>query len=288
MKKISVVVPVYNVECFLAQCLNSLMCQTYKNLEIIIVDDESVDNSAYVYNKYANVDKRIKIIKQKNAGVSAARNAGLRAATGDYVHFIDSDDYISLDYYEKMMSLANLYNPDILAGGVVSQNGNLYNIQYKFCLALTTLVEKFSVTNALSNCVVWRYLFKRDFLLCNNLWFEVGRIFEDILFMPNAVLLADSIITVPDANYFYVFNENSLLNKRYSPNHQKQYEFAEQKRKEFINKHNLQKVIEKSQRNKVCIYKIIAFKIFKTVVSYDTNEKKYYLFGMRIMKRYLK
>ena len=108
MYKISVIVPVYNVEKFLAQCLESLVLQTYKNLEIIIVDDGSSDNSYKIYKKYAKSDSRIQIIKQKNAGVSAARNTGLASATGEYVHFIDSDDYIDIDYYEKIYVLCPL------------------------------------------------------------------------------------------------------------------------------------------------------------------------------------
>ena len=161
MQKISVIIPVYNVEKFLPQCLNSIIHQTYKNLEIIIVDDGSTDHSCDIYEKFAKHDKRIKIIKQKNKGVSAARNNGLSHATGDYVHFMDSDDYIDLDYYEKMITANKNIAADIIASGVVSQNGSFYEIEYKNKSILTSLTEKFITTNALSNCVVWRYLFKR-------------------------------------------------------------------------------------------------------------------------------
>lgn len=288
MDKISVIIPVYNTENFLEQCLGSVVNQTYKNLEILIVDDGSPDKSDAVYKRFALEDNRIKIIKQKNSGLSVARNTGLKFATGQWIHFIDSDDYLDLDYYEKMMNAARDINPDIIAGGVISQNSNLYNIQYKTKCVLFTKTEKFIQTNALKNCTVWRYIFKRDFLEKNNLKFAVGKIFEDILFTPNAVLMADCIVTVPNANYHYVFNKNSLLNKKYTKNHQAQYNYAESYLNDFIKKHNLEDVINRSKNTEVTTYKLIAFKIFKKIFFKDSNESKYYLFGVRILKTYKK
>ena len=288
MHKISVIVPVYNVEKFLAQCLESLIRQTYKNLEIIIIDDGSSDNSYKIYKKYAKNDSRIKIIKQINAGVSAARNAGLASATGEYIHFIDSDDYIDIDYYEKMLSASGSMSPDIIAGGVVSQNAPLYNIVYDSKCVLKTPTEKFLITNALNNCTVWRYLFKRDFLVKNKLTFVTGRIFEDMLFTPNAILLANYIVTVPDAKYYYVFNENSLLNKKYTANHETQYAYAEQQLNQFILDNNLSHIKKRLVNLEITTYKFLIFKFFKRVFYKDNNETKYYLFGIRILKTYKK
>lgn len=288
MKKVSVIIPVYNVEKFLPQCLNSIVHQTYKNLEIIIIDDSSPDNAADIYQKYAKADKRIKIIKQKNAGISAARNTGIKNATGDYVHFVDSDDYIDMDYYQKMIDAIGDTDPDIIAGGVISQNGNLYNIEYKTRTILTTLSEKFFVTNALSNCTVWRYLFKRTFLLDNNLTFPIGRIFEDILYTPNVIKLANYVVTAPNTHYHYVYNANSLLNRKNTPERAAQYNYAEKKRDEFIQEHGLESVYWRGKRTTNATYKFLIFKFWRIENLYDTNEKKYYLFGIRIMKRYLK
>lgn len=288
MDKISVVVPVYNVEKFLDQCLGSLVKQTYQNLEILIIDDGSTDGSDVIYKKYAIKDNRIKIIKQKNAGVSAARNTGIKYATGDWVHFIDSDDYIDVDYYEKMIAAAGNYLPDILAGGVISQNSNLYNIQYKTKCVLCSPTEKFLQTNALKNCVVWRYLFRRDFLVKNKLVFPVGRIYEDMLFVPNAIILANYIITVPGANYHYVFNENSILHKPDTDEKKANYVFAENNLNQFIQKHNLTHVITRCKNTETTTYKFLAFKILKKIFFKDCNETKYYLFGVRVLKTYRK
>lgn len=288
MEKISVIIPVYNTEKFLKQCLGSVVNQTYKNLEILIIDDGSPDKSDAVYKQFALQDNRIKIIKQKNAGISAARNTGLKFASGQWVHFIDSDDYLDIDYYEKMMNAVYDVNPDIIAGGVISQNSELYNIQYKTTCVLFTKTEKFLVTKALKNCTVWRYVFKRDFLQKNNLKFAVGKIFEDILFIPNAILMANCVVTVPNANYHYVFNKDSLLNKKYTKNHQAQYDYAESYLNSFIKQHNLEDIINRSKNTEVTTYKLIAFKIFRKILFKDTNEVKYYLLGVRILKTYKK
>ena len=105
MPKVSVVIPVYNVEKYLGECLDSVLRQTLNEIEIICVDDGSTDGSAAILQKYAAADPRIRLISQANAGLSAARNAGMDAATGKYIYFLDSDDYISADAMEKCFSI---------------------------------------------------------------------------------------------------------------------------------------------------------------------------------------
>lgn len=110
---ISVIIPVYNTEKYIPRCLNSVLAQTYKNLEIILIDDGSKDNSGKVCDEYAKKDNRIKVIYQKNQGVSVARNAGLRIAKGDYIGFVDSDDYIYPNMYESLHNLIKETNADM-------------------------------------------------------------------------------------------------------------------------------------------------------------------------------
>ena len=102
---ISVVVPVYNVEKYIDRCLNSIINQTYRKLEIIIVNDGSTDNSRKIIDKFSKMDSRIIVIDKNNGGLSEARNVGINAATGDYITFIDSDDFVSYDYIEYLYSL---------------------------------------------------------------------------------------------------------------------------------------------------------------------------------------
>lgn len=111
--KISIIVPVYNVENYVSNCITSLLKQTYENIEIILVDDGSLDNSGKICDEYAKKDERIKVIHQKNAGVSAARNRGIEVATGDYIGFVDSDDYVSEEMYEHLLSVCLNNNVDI-------------------------------------------------------------------------------------------------------------------------------------------------------------------------------
>lgn len=115
MKKVSVIIPIYNVDQYLTKCLESVINQTYKNLEIICVNDCSSDNSYTILEEYFQKDNRIKIIyREKNGGLSAARNSGLDVATGEYIYFIDSDDWIGLDYIDGMVKAIEKANTDIV------------------------------------------------------------------------------------------------------------------------------------------------------------------------------
>ncbi|MBR3628081.1 MAG: glycosyltransferase family 2 protein [Elusimicrobia bacterium] len=114
MPKISVIVPTYNVEKYLSQCLDSILNQTFKDFECICINDGSTDNSLSILQKYASKDNRIKIINQENKGLSGARNAALKIVTGKYITFVDSDDFVSSDYLEKLINLAEKENSDIV------------------------------------------------------------------------------------------------------------------------------------------------------------------------------
>ena len=114
MPQISVIVPVYKVEQYLKRCVDSILHQTFSDLEVILVDDGSPDNCPAMCDKYAGTDSRVKVIHQKNAGVSAARNAGLSVASGEYITFVDSDDFIDPQMYEKMLAVAEKYDCDVV------------------------------------------------------------------------------------------------------------------------------------------------------------------------------
>ena len=118
---ISVIVPVYNVEQYLPRCIDSILSQTYSNLEVILVDDGSADGSGNLCDVYARKDGRIKVVHQANAGVSAARNAGLAAATGDYIGFVDSDDWIEPDMYHRLLENALQYGAQVSACGIFNE-----------------------------------------------------------------------------------------------------------------------------------------------------------------------
>ncbi len=113
MPKISIIVPVYNVENYLKKCLDSIVNQTFKDIEIILINDGSTDNSLNICKEYAKKDHRIRLINKPNGGLSSARNVGIDLSTGEYLGFVDSDDWIALNMYEKLYNLCKIFNADI-------------------------------------------------------------------------------------------------------------------------------------------------------------------------------
>ncbi len=206
---ISVIIPVYNAEKFLHICLEYLVHQTYQNLEFIIVDDGSTDETAEVYKKYEKSDKRFKIIRQKNSGPANARNNGLSVAQGDYVHFHDCDDFVEQDYYEKIVNAINLSDADIICGEVEETGYMFPNFNRVHILA--TLEDKILIPKAHLFHVVWRYVYKRKFLEKHKLKYPTNMfIGEDTIFMMKTTYFARTIATAPGAKYHCVSVPTSL------------------------------------------------------------------------------
>lgn len=237
MVKISVIVPVYNVEKYLTRCLDSLCAQTFTDLEIICINDGSPDNSDKILAQYAAHDKRIVVINKKNAGVSAARNDGIKYAHGEYVHFMDSDDFIDLDYYEKMFAMAIKTGADIVVSGFVTNTKYARDIKYKSNGIACGIYEKLRKTYAMTDGYVWRYLFKTDFIKNNKLQFDTKMISqEDAIFVLNAIGVSNKIGIVSGTNYHYMFNDTSVLNNRDVAHHKKikeQYKVAKKIKRDF-------------------------------------------------------
>ena len=187
---ISVVIPVYNVEKYLAECVDSVLNQTYTNYEIILVDDGATDSSGRMCDEYAQKDPRIRVIHQKNGGLSAARNTGLEVAKGDYVYFLDSDDYIEACTLEHLMARANEEHADVVFfDGFVffdeceeddTTSRYIRKAQYQTQNGRELLVQL--LCNEEYRTAVPLMMFRRAFLLENHLWFENGIIHEDELF----------------------------------------------------------------------------------------------------------
>lgn len=201
---ISVIIPVFNGEEYIAQCLENILYQTYKNIEIVVVNDGSTDDSEKIAQLYP-----VKIITQKNCGVSVARNTGLNAAEGEYIHFMDIDDLINLEFYEKMIDATLLTNADMSCCSVINYIPRRTSV-FQHRLLLHTPEDKFSITNVARQGYVWRYLFKKSFLQESKLKFDVGELGEDTPFSMLAVYFANKIVTVPDAVYYYKKREGSI------------------------------------------------------------------------------
>lgn len=211
---VSIIVPVYNAENHITQCLNSLIHQSFESIEIILVNDGSTDNSLSIISTYAQFDNRIKIINQTNQKQGAARNRGLEIAKGEYILFVDADDYIDTDYIEKMYSTAKNSNVDFAISSIIRKKDNKYKKQLCFNQELV-IVAKASIIDTIQLPPYWYVcgkLFKKEIL--NNLKFEENVYYEDVGFLIQIIAKTESIVTVPDVNYYYVSNSNSTMKSK--------------------------------------------------------------------------
>lgn len=219
MKKVSVIIPIYNVEQYLTKCLESVINQTYKNLEIICVNDCSSDNSYTILEEYFQKDNRIKIIyREKNGGLSAARNSGLDVATGEYIYFIDSDDWIGLDYIDGMVKAIEKANTDIVLNtNIQSVDKNIITPfkWYRYSKKLTE-GEYLNTENAVnkSHVMIWTHLYKRSFLDKYNLKFPEGYIHEDEYFQHISKIRCDKIFCFYGSSYYYRQHPQSIMAMR--------------------------------------------------------------------------
>lgn len=212
--KFSIIVPIYNVEEYLERCVESLINQTYKNIEIILVDDGSLDSCPQKCDEYGKSDSRIVVIHKKNGGLSEARNEGLEHATGDYILFVDSDDYIDKDTCERFSKYANK-NVDIIVADAIVEGAeeNLIHIESdKIMTGEQFLLESYRENKA--PMAAWLNIFKRSFLLNNQLVFKNGILHEDEEFTPRALLKANTVIVSGELFYHYIVRANSITTKK--------------------------------------------------------------------------
>lgn len=216
MTAVSVIVPVYNTEGFLQKCLDSLTNQTLEDIEIICVNDGSTDNSLKILEDNAIRDDRIKIINQKNKKQGAARNAGMKIATGEYIGFVDSDDWVDLDFYEKLYNAATRHNFDIALGTNirVKKNVNKKRLNITEEKEYKTVQEKFDINIQWKNPCPTNKIYKRELFISRNIQWPEGVYCEDRIFTLKAVYFANGVVTVPNVNYYYFDNPKSTVNSR--------------------------------------------------------------------------
>lgn len=218
--KVSVIIPVYNTAGYLARCLKSVCGQTLRDIEIICIDDGSTDDSLMILRKWRNSDCRIKLIEMgENRGAAAARNAGITIAKGDFLGFVDSDDFIDLDYYENLIQEAERSSADIVRAACVYVDPVKieYNDRYKIIELDNRHVKYESERNRLfkknklffcdgfTTCII-----KKDIVIEHNITFPEGtNNFEDVVFLVKSVYFANYIATIENTYYFYYLRENS-------------------------------------------------------------------------------
>lgn len=206
--KVSVIVPVYNVEKYLAKCLDSLASQTLKDIEILIVNDESPDDSQKIIDRYVNKYKNMKCFKKKNGGLSDARNYGLKYAKGEYIAFLDSDDYVTNDMYEKMYLKAKEKDFDM----VVCDINYLYpDKKLRVNSGIKEDTTDIKKTYLTIHPAAWNKIFKKELFL-NDVFFKKGVWFEDVEFIYRMLPYIKSIGVVHEYFNQYVQREGSITN----------------------------------------------------------------------------
>lgn len=221
--KISFIVPIYNVEKYLKQCLDSLINQTYQNIEIIAVNDGSTDASSQILVEYASMDERIRILNQKNQGLSMARNIGLENVTGEYVLFVDSDDYVSLDMAQKVAeTVAHHPQLDIITFSRTMFYSDTIKIVDDLYLSLENYISgdeflKIAMEKQKLVAAVWQKGFSYSFLQRHKIRFIPHILYEDFSFTIHSFVCATQILSIPDILYFYRRNNLQSITNRISP-----------------------------------------------------------------------
>lgn len=215
---ISVIVPVYNAQKYLPMCLNSILAQTFKDFEVICVDDGSTDNSLTVLQEYAAKDKRIKVIHQENQGVSVARNYGMQKATGNYIYFMDSDDFICSQWFERAVEIINAYHPDCL----MCDYREVTNYEVPLCDFEKTVAQK--LENPLAIFMqkhssiypnLWTKIYKAETI--GKQRFDENMIYsEDLWFNLEFLAKAQTFYHLPQKMYAYVKRIDSITASKFT------------------------------------------------------------------------
>lgn len=211
---VSIIVPVYKVENYLERCVNSILCQTYRSIEVILVDDGSPDKCGKICDAYQNMDKRIKVIHKKNGGLSDARNAAIPVAKGDYITFVDSDDWISPYYVEHLYDAVCASQADLgiswfenVFEGRKPKSKPQRELERYECLTPAECLKKLLYQNGVETSA-WGKLYRRELL--TELRYPVGKLYEDIPVTYETVKRSKNIVRISNIDYYYFQRKDSI------------------------------------------------------------------------------
>lgn len=217
MCEISIIVPVYNVEKYLNKCVDSILNQTFRDFELILVDDGSPDNSGAICDQYAEQDSRVKVIHNENRGISEARNSGINIAKGKYYGFVDSDDYIAEDMFEILYKNIRKYNADISSVELISvQNGVLKTKNKKNVEKVYN--QKETMQAVIEGTDFYAYVWNKLYLssLFKDIRFPKGKTFEDAIIMFKLLKKVNKVVICNMGKYYYVRHHDSIMGSDYS------------------------------------------------------------------------
>lgn len=231
---ISVVIPVYNIEKWVGKCLSSLIKQSYTDLEIIVVNDGSTDDSLTICEQYQKKDGRIKIISQKNKGLSAARNAGIVNAQGEFIFFVDGDDYlrenaIELAYEAIQKECADMC---ILQYEYVGDSGEIVHKNEKYskrlCMSGVEAMKRLLIDDSIGGVIAWGKLYRKTLFKTYELMFPEGLYHEDCFFTYKACFYSSRVVYIPYSGYMYVQRADSIIHTKFSEKHLDKIKAAEE------------------------------------------------------------
>lgn len=214
---VSVIVPVYKVEEYLDECIQSIIKQKYRKFELILVDDGSPDNCGVICDRYAGEHPFIKVIHKQNGGLSSARNAGIDAAQGEYIAFVDSDDFISEDYLSTMVYLANKYGADLVCCRYIqAEKFTKWSMQGEIVVRRgEEVIDNRFVDDAVMT-VAWNKLYDIRLFKETNLRYPEGKIHEDNFLTPQILYHSKCMVITNDTMYFYRIRDNSIITGGFS------------------------------------------------------------------------
>lgn len=276
-KMISVVVPVYKTEKYLDNCIKSILAQTYSNLEIILVDDGSPDACPQICDSYTNKDPRVKVIHKENGGLSDARNAGIDAASGDYITFVDSDDYIAPQMIQTLLQYAIDKEADISVCNYykVFENGEkLYQpktVQEKVMTNLEAMEDIFTASN-LCEVITWNKLYAAHLFKDTEIRFPVGKIHEDNFTTYKLFYAAEKVVYVDIPLYYYVQRNDSIMGKAFDERRLQIMEAVEQT-KAFVDEYDLP-LSKQAENYEMLMYFNLLNDMILNHVKYEAIQKK--------------
>ena len=209
---ISIIIPIYKVEKYLRKCIESVINQTYKNLEIILIDDGSPDNCNSICDEYQKIDDRIIVVHQKNRGVSNARNIGLNIASGEYIGFVDGDDYIARDMYETLYNVMQENNAQMsVCNFYIEKQGEMF-IQHKIDNGIKVFNQQEAIREMLLDRIIrgylWTKLYKKECF--HNLRFPEGKNYEDVAISIKVLENIEKVVYINTPKYYYLYRDDSI------------------------------------------------------------------------------
>ena len=255
MPKLSIIVPIYNVEKYLPRCIESILNQTFKDFELVLVNDGSTDKCKEICEKYKKMDSRIIVANKKNGGLSSARNLGLDISKGDYIGFVDSDDFIHVNMYEILFNIINTNGSDIVICDYHKVNednikkceemkSNNHDIRVENINNIDSIEKVLTVGKKF--IVAWNKIYKRS--LFDNLRYKEGVIYEDEFLAHRILYKCSKVSIINQALYYYVQRKGSIVNSPFSSkNFDKVYAIKD--RVDFLNEKKITNLIDKAEKS---------------------------------------